>query len=177
MNPFTDLLDLNDKESYVALLMQTGLSRPEAEAAFRSLQATYEKYQTAFDNLASIRHGQRDHYQVIETELGPRISGSRAMVYNVLDYQQHGKTRGEIALLLNLKLPQVEVALEYIEQHRVTLEGELVEIKARLAKEEAEVRAKQKELHLKAQALPMTKERKAFYQAREANQNKREQVR
>ena len=56
-----------------------------------------------------------------------------------------------------------------------TLERELVEIKARLAKEEATCRAEQKEIQLKAQALPMTKERKAFYETQAANRGKREQ--
>jgi len=160
MMPFTDLLDLNDEKSYVALLMQEGLSEAEAKDAFRSLKAIYEKYKTAFDSLNHIRHGRSDQYRVIETEIGPRISDSRAMVYDVLDYQNQGKTRGEIALLLNLKLHQVDVALEYIGQHRAVLEAELVEIKARMAREEAECRMKQKEIELRAQALPMTKEQK-----------------
>jgi uncharacterized protein (DUF433 family) len=176
MAQFIDLLDLNDKESFMALLMQEGLSRAEAEDAFQLLRSVYEKYRTAFDDLARVRYGQPDRYRVVETEVGPRISESRAMVYDVLDYYNQGATRGEIALNFNLKLPQVDVALEYIEQHRPVLESELVEIKASKAEEEAKYRARQKEIKAKAQALPMTKERKAFYELQEANRRKREQA-
>jgi uncharacterized protein (DUF433 family) len=176
MRQFIDLLDLDDKESFVALLIQEGLSNTEAEDAFQSLRRVYEKYQVAFDNLARFFRDRPNQYYVIETDIGPRISDSRAMVYDVLDYHNQGATRGEIALYLNLNLPQVDVALDYIEQHRPVLEAELVEIKAHKAKEEAECRARQKEIELKAQALPMTRERKAFYELREANRRKREQV-
>ena len=34
MNPFTDLLDLEDKESYVALLMQAGLKSSRGRGCF-----------------------------------------------------------------------------------------------------------------------------------------------
>ena len=177
MAQFIDLLDVDDKDSFLALLMQEGLSRAEAEDAFRSLRRVYEIYQAAFDRLARIRYGPPDRYQVVETELGPQISGSRTMVYDVLDYHSQGATRGEIALNFNLKLPQVDVALKYIEQHRAVLEAELVEIKARKENEETEYRARQEEIKLKGQTLPMTKERKAFYELREANRRRRRQAR
>ncbi len=173
MVQFTDLLDLNDKDSFIALLMHEGLSRIEAEDTFQALRSVYEKHQAAFDNLARIR---RDHgqYRVIETNTGPRISESRAMVYDVLDYYDQGVTRGEIALYLNLTLPQVNVALEYIEQHRTVLEAELAEIKVRKAQEEAECRARQEKIRLKAETLPMTKEQRAFYELQKANRRRRE---
>ena len=172
MNLFTDLLDLNDEKSYVVLLMQEGLSQHEAEDAFHSLKAIYEKYQIAFDDLFRTRHNRDNPYQVIESDIGPRISESRTMVYDVLDYHNQGATRGEIAFNFNLKLSQVDVALEYIDQHREILEAELVEIKERMAEEEAQSRAKQQELKRKTHALPMTKERKAFYELKEANRRK-----
>jgi uncharacterized protein (DUF433 family) len=176
MAQFIDLLDLDDKASFIALLMLEGLSRDEAEDAFQSLRHVYEKYQAVFDDLARVRYGYPGRYRVVETEVGPQVSESRAMVYDILDYHNQGATRGEIALYLNLKMPQVDVALEYIEQHRAVLEAELVEIKAFNAKEEAKYRARQEEIKAKLQALPMTKEQKAFYELREANQRKREQT-
>ncbi len=75
---------------------------------------------------------------------------------------------------LNLTLPQVNVALEYIEQHRTVLEAELAEIKVRKKKEEAECRARQEKIRLKAETLPMTKERRAFYELQKANRRRRE---
>ncbi len=150
------------------------MSKSEAEGVFHSLKNIYTKYQAAFDRLALIREDRPDKYRVIEDEIGPRISDSRVMVYDVLDYHNDGATRGEIALNFNLKLPQVDVALEYIEQHRGTLEAELVGIKTRMAKEEAKCRARQKEIERKIQTLPMTPQRKAFYELRETNRRKRE---
>lgn len=177
MNPFTDLLDLNDKKSYIALLKQVGLSQTEAEDAVHSLAAIYEKYQMAFDDLVRTRYGRPDRYQIIETDLGPRISDSRVMVYDVLDYQNQGKTRGEIALSFNLKMAQVDIAFDYIKQHQAVLESELIAIKARLTKEKAEHRANQKAFEAKIQTATMTKERRAFYELKKANQAKRDQTR
>jgi hypothetical protein len=96
------------------------------------------------------------------------------MVYDVLDLHNHGVSREEIAMTYNLTFRQVDVALEYIEQHRKILEAELAEIKVRKAKDEAKYRAMQREIELKAETLPMTRERKAFYQLQEANKRKRE---
>lgn len=173
MKQFTDLLDLNDEKSYVTLLMQEGLSRVEAEDAFRSLRTIYEKYQSAFDRLASKRQTTPRHYRILETEAGPRISDSRVMVYDVLDYHNQGVSLEEIAIICNLTFRQVDVALNYIEQHRTELETELREIKARMAHEEAVGRARQKEIALKA---PMIRELKAPYEPEERYQNKTEQA-
>ena len=174
MKQFTDLLDLDDERSYVSLLMQEGLSRAEAEDAFRSLRSVYDKYQTAFDSLTHKRQETPHHYWILETESGPRISDSRVMVYDVLDYYNQGVSPEEMAVICNLTLRQVEVALEYVEQHRAGLEAELRQIKVRQANEEAIYRAKQKEIDLKAQAF-ITRERKAPYQPSEAPQSQSEQ--
>lgn len=174
MKQFTDLLDLDDERSYVTLLMQEGLSRAEAEDAFRSLRGVYDKYQTAFDSLAHKRQETPHHYWILETESGPRISDSRVMVYDVLDYYNQGVSPEEMAVICNLTLRQVEVALEYIEQHRAGLEAELRQIKVRQANEEATSRAKQKEIDLKAQAF-ITREQKAPYQPGEIPQSKSDQ--
>lgn len=151
MNQFTDLLDLNDEKSYVALLMTEGLSRAEAEDAFRSLRSVYEKYQAAFDSLARKRWATPRQYVILETEIGPRISDSRVMVYDVLDYLNEGFSVEEIAENCNLTFLQVETALDYIEQHRVVLEAELSQIKTRQAQEESLARARQNEIASKAQ--------------------------
>lgn len=164
MNQFTDLLDLNDEKSYVALLMEEGLSKAEAEDAFRSLRSVYEKYQAAFDSLARKRWATPRQYWILETEIGPRISDSRVMVYDVLDYLNEGFSAEEIAENYNLTFLQVEAALDYIEQHRVVLEAELSQIKTRQAQEESLARARQNEIALKAQQLSMVRESKTSYQ-------------
>lgn len=164
MNQFTDLLDLNDEKSYVALLMEEGLSKAEAEEAFRSLRSVYEKYQAAFDSLARKRWATPRQYWILETEIGPRISDSRVMVYDVLDYLNQGASEEEIAEICNLTFRQVEVALKYIEQHQTALEAELSQIKIQQAQEETLARARQKEIALKAQEMSMVREAKTSYQ-------------
>jgi uncharacterized protein (DUF433 family) len=170
VNQFTDLLDLNDEKSYVALLMEEGLSQAEAEDAFRSLRTVYEKYQTTFDSLARKRWASPRHYWILETDSGPRISDSRVMVYDVLDYLNEGVSPTEIAMICNLTLRQVEIALDYIAKHRPTLETELSEIKIRQAAEEAAARAKQQEIAAQALTPLATREQKAPYQPSETDE-------
>lgn len=170
MNQFTDLLDLNDEKSYVALLMAEGLSRAEAEDAFRSLHSVYKKYQAAFDSLARKRWATPRQYVILETEIGPRISDSRVMVYDVLDYLNEGFSSTEIAAMCNLTFRQVEVALDYISQHRSILETELGQIKIRQAAEEAAARVRQQAIAAQALTPLITREQKAPYQPGEIDE-------
>jgi uncharacterized protein (DUF433 family) len=57
-------------------------------------------------------------YHIIESNLGPLISESRMTVYDVLEAQINGETLYEISMNRNLSPMQVQVAFEYIEQHR-----------------------------------------------------------
>lgn len=170
MNPFTDLLDLNDEKSYVTLLMQEGLSRAEAEDAFRSLRSVYKKYRAAFDSLVVKRQAQPRQYWILESDGGPCISDSRVMVYDVLDYYRQEVPPEEIAEICNLTRRQVEVALAYIEQHRAILETELRQIKARQEQEEAATRTRQQAIAAQALTPLMTREQKASYQSDEADE-------
>jgi uncharacterized protein (DUF433 family) len=67
-------------------------------------------------------------YHIIESNLGPLISESRMTVYDVLEAQNNGETLYEISMNRNLSPMQVQVAFEYIEQHRERLQAELDEI-------------------------------------------------
>ena len=67
-------------------------------------------------------------YHIIESDLGPLISESRMTVYDVLEAQNHGQTLYEISMNRNLSPMQVQVAFNYIEQHRERLQVELDEI-------------------------------------------------
>jgi uncharacterized protein (DUF433 family) len=55
---------------------------------------------------------------IIKVGSTPRIEGSRITVFDVLDYHKHDWHPSDIARLFNLTTRQVEVAIEYIGQHR-----------------------------------------------------------
>ena len=80
-------------------------------------------------------------YKVLETEIGPMISESRTSVYDVLLSEQEGDDFFAICVIHNLKPLQVQVALEYIEEHRAQLEAELPELLAKKAENERYHRA------------------------------------
>lgn len=56
--------------------------------------------------------------KIVKTGRGPEIAGTRITVYDVIEYHKSGRHRDEIATILSLSSRQVEVALDYIEQHR-----------------------------------------------------------
>lgn len=101
-------------------------------------------------------------YSVIETELGPMISDSRTSVYDVLLSQQEGDDSFAICVIHNLNPLQVQVALEYIEEHRAELETELPNLLAKKAENERYHRA----IAAERTNIPveMTPKRKAFYE-------------
>lgn len=80
MAQFVDVLDLDDKQSFIMLLVEEGLSKSEATDAYDSLRLVYEKYQSAFDALSTKQRAAPRHYWILETEEGPRISDSRVMI-------------------------------------------------------------------------------------------------
>ena len=106
-------------------------------------------------------------YKILETEIGPMVSESRTSVYDVLLTQQEGEDFYAICVIHNLKPLQVQVALEYIEEHRARLEAELPALLAKKAANERYHRA----LAAERAKIPveMTPKRKAFYELLEKN--------
>ena len=56
-------------------------------------------------------------YCVIESEIGPLISESRATIYDVMEAYDAGLSRYDICWNYNLVPLQLEAALEYISRH------------------------------------------------------------
>jgi len=69
------------------------------------------------------------------------ISDTRMSVYDVLLAQQEGDSLYEISGIYSLRPLQVEVAFEYIEEHRERLEAELPKLLAQKAARERHYRA------------------------------------
>jgi uncharacterized protein (DUF433 family) len=98
-------------------------------------------------------------YHIIESELGPLISESRMTVYDVLEAQNDGQTLYEISMNRNLTPMQVQVAFDYIEQHRERLQAELDEILKKAAERKRYYDAIAEEAKQRISKLPMTPER------------------
>ncbi|MCB0080372.1 MAG: hypothetical protein KDE47_05560 [Caldilineaceae bacterium] len=103
----------------------------------------------------------RDVIKIVESDIGPMISESRASVYDVLDADNEGYNPSQIGAIYNLSPYQVEVALDYIKEHRARLEPELQEIKVRLAERERYYRALAAERERQIPSI-MTPERQAL---------------
>ena len=88
------------------------------------------------DTLWAANGHEHDIIKIIETDIGPLISDSRASVYDVLEADDEGYTPSEIGDIYNLSPHQVDVALAYITQHRATLEPKLKEILRKAAERE-----------------------------------------
>ncbi|MEM7537401.1 MAG: hypothetical protein AAF639_34845, partial [Chloroflexota bacterium] len=69
------------------------------------------------------------------------ISESRTSVYDILIAQQEGDSPYEMCVIYNLQSLQVQVALEYIDEHRERLEAELPELLEKKAEREQYYRA------------------------------------
>jgi len=108
-------------------------------------------------------------YKIVETDFAPLIKGTRMSVYDILLDQKEGDSLHDICNTYGLEPPQVQVAFEYIEENREKLEGALPEILEKKAENERYHRAIQAEREKVIRALPMTPERKAFYELRERN--------
>src|SRR5215468_836296 len=55
--------------------------------------------------------------KIINRGRGPEIEGTRITVYDVLDYVSQGWHRDRIAALFRLSSRDIQVALDYIDQH------------------------------------------------------------
>ncbi len=109
---------------------------------------------------------------VIESEIGPLISESRATVYDVMEASTDGYSPSEIGRLYNLSPRQVQVALAYIAQHRGTLEPKLQKILRIAAEREAYYRARTAEIE-KTKPVQMTPKRAALQALIEENRRAR----
>jgi uncharacterized protein (DUF433 family) len=72
--------------------------------------------------------------RIIELGRGPTIEGSRITVFDVLHYHQAGWYRDEIAAFFRLSSRQVQVALQYIEEHKEEVMATNAKIEARIAR-------------------------------------------
>ena len=109
---------------------------------------------------------------IIESEIGPLISESRATVYDVLEAHNEGYAPSEIARLYNLSPHQVQVALAYIAQHRAALEAKLQEILKTAAQREQYYRARAAELE-REKPICMTPQRRALQDLIDQNRRSR----
>ncbi|MFW6170062.1 MAG: DUF433 domain-containing protein [Planctomycetota bacterium] len=62
--------------------------------------------------------------EIIDRGDGPKIAATRITVYTVLEYLLAGRTRDWIAAMLNLSSSQVQVAMDYIEEHSDAVNAE-----------------------------------------------------
>ena len=99
--------------------------------------------------------------KIIESDIGPLISESRASVYDVMEAYDEGYSPSEIGPIYNLSPHQVEVALDYIAQHRQRLEPKLKEILIKKAEREKYHRALVAEIE-KQRPVRMTPQRVAL---------------
>jgi uncharacterized protein (DUF433 family) len=113
-------------------------------------------------------------YHIIESNLGPLISESRLTVYDVLEAQNNGETLYEISMNRNLSPMQVQVAFDYIEQHREQLQVELDEILKIAVARKHHYDVIAKELKQKVAQMPMTPERAKLQELITQNRTRRE---
>lgn len=109
-------------------------------------------------------------YRIVESDIGPLISESRASVFDVMDAQDAGDSIYEIGLTFNLSPLQVETALAYIAQHRAELEPQLAQIKQQLAEREAFYRRQAEQIDRIVAALPLNPQRAALLVLRERSE-------
>jgi uncharacterized protein (DUF433 family) len=91
--------------------------------------------------------------KIIDRGRGPEVAGTRITVYDVLDYHKLGWHRDMIAVTLQLSSQQVEVAIQYIEEHRDEVMVDYEEMLARDARgNPPELQAKLDAAHERLQA-------------------------
>lgn len=66
--------------------------------------------------------------KIIERGRGPEIEGTRITVYRIMDNLRYNDTPDMIAADLSLTPEQVQVALQYIDEHRTEVEAEYARI-------------------------------------------------
>ena len=109
---------------------------------------------------------------IIESDIGPLISESRASVYDVMEAHDEGYHPSEIGRIYNLSPHQVQVALAYIAQHRTELEPKLKEILRIAAEREQYYRARAAEIE-KGRPVRMTPQRAVLEALLEKNRHTR----
>ena len=57
-------------------------------------------------------------HKIINRGRGPEIEGTRITVYDIWDYAKEGVHKIEIATYLGLSTREVQVALDYIDEHK-----------------------------------------------------------
>lgn len=70
----------------------------------------------------------RDTVEIVRTERGLTISGSRTSIYDVIDFLKADYPPTLIRDTFNLTDAQIKAALFYIEEHRTEIEAEYQEI-------------------------------------------------
>ena len=113
-------------------------------------------------------------YHIIESNVGPLISESRMTVYDVLEEQNYGVSLYEISMNRNLTPMQVQVAFDYIEQHRERLQAELDEILVIAAERKRHYDAVAEERRQEIAKLPMTPQRAKLHELIAKNRAQRE---
>lgn len=111
------------------------------------------------------------NYRILETDLGPMLSDTRVSVYDVMLAHDAGQDLFHLCVNYNLSPVHVQIALEYIEQHREQLTEDLKEILPKKAERERYYRAIAAEREKRP--VTMTPERAAFYALREKNRRLR----
>jgi uncharacterized protein (DUF433 family) len=108
-------------------------------------------------------------YTIVESEIGPLISESRCTVFDVMELADAGEPLYAITTILNLTPLQVEIALDYVAQHRGTLAPQLAEIMQRRAEREEYYRAIADKIFEQIAQEPITRRRAEFVALRERN--------
>ncbi len=114
--------------------------------------------------------------EIIETELGPVISGRRVTVYDVMEGYDEGDSIYTISSTLNISPLHVQKAIEYIETHREQLEPELKEILQKKAERERYYRALEQKIEAQKPPLPMTPQREALYALLDKSRRQRQEM-
>ena len=70
--------------------------------------------------------------RIIERGRGPEIEGTRITVYTVMDYVRGGEPPAKIAEFLQLRLEQVQAALDYIAAYQEDVDREYEKILERV---------------------------------------------
>lgn len=114
--------------------------------------------------------------EIIETDIGPVISGRRVTVYDVMEAYDAGDNIYTISSTYNISPLQVKAAIDYIEKHRAQLEPELKEILIKKAERERYHRALASEIRKQRPPLPMTPRRQALHALLEKSRRSREEM-
>ena len=94
------------------------------------------------------------HAAIIDRGRGPEIAGTRITVYDILDYLNEGCHHTAIAMALRISSAQVQVAIQYVEEHKNEVLAEYQKMLDREAQgNPPEIQAKLQSAHAKLQAL------------------------